>query len=577
MDILMKNRWKYIATTVFSICMLTACNDKLDPEVDLNQSEEQILRNYNNTGALLNNIYAYMPNGLYYIDNAMMASACDEAEHTLETSTIQKYNTGNWNANDNPDGAWGNCFKAINLVNDFLKKKDQVDLDYLKYDQSESVQQHYELYVENMKRWEFEARFLRAFFYFELVKRYGGVPLMTEVQGMTPDYSKLGRKSLDECIKFIDKECEIAAENLPAVYADPGDLGRATKGAALALKSRVLLYAASDLYNNPTWANGFAHPELISLTGDRTEKWDTAARAAKKVIDLTSANYSFATDYTGLFRTYNNNEIILCFRDGANNTFEKNNYPIGYDGGNSGTTPSGNLVDDYEMDDGTPFDWNNPEHAKAPYLGRDPRLGYTILTNNTQFKGRAVECWTGGRDGKGVMHATRTGYYLKKYIDPDVDLLLNQSSVHSWILIRLSEIYLNYAEAMNEAYGPDDPHGYGMTAREALNAVRTRTAVGMPAIMDGGQDELRERIRHERRIELAFEDHRFWDVRRWMIAPETLGKPLKGVEITRAGSSFSYNVIDVENRTFQNRMYFYPIPQKDLNIVGTSWVQNPMW
>ena len=162
----MKNRWKYIATTVFSICMLTACNDKLDPEVDLNQSEEQILRDYNNTGALLNNIYAYMPNGLYYIDNAMMASACDEAEHTLETSTIQKYNTGNWNANDNPDGAWGNCFKAINLVNDFLQKKDQVDLDYLKYDQSESVQQQYKLYVENMKRWEFEARFLRAFFYF---------------------------------------------------------------------------------------------------------------------------------------------------------------------------------------------------------------------------------------------------------------------------------------------------------------------------------------------------------------------------------------------------------------------------
>jgi starch-binding outer membrane protein, SusD/RagB family len=394
---------------------------------------------------------------------------------------------------------------------------------------------------------------------------------------------------LAQCLQFITNECDSAAKNLVVTYAT-GDLGHATKGAAMALKSRVLLFAASDLFNTSSWAGSYANPELISLSGsNRTARWDSAARAAKRVLDLTGTGYSLVTaaNYVGLFKTFNSSEIILTRRNTGTNTFERASYPVGYDLGNSGTTPSQNLVDDFEVKvDATtavPFNWNNPAHAANPFspagtLGRDPRLAYNVLLNNTTFKGRPVECWTGGLDGPGKPLATKTGYYLFKYIDPNVDLLLNTTSVHSWILIRLAEIYLNYAEAMNEAYGPyvTGPAPLTLTAQQAINSIRTRAT--MPTIPGGlTQSQMRDIIRHERRVEFAFEDHRLWDVRRWMLGTTYFNIPLRGLRITKnADASFSYQVINVENRVFEPKMYFYPIPQTDLNI-AKGWVQNPLW
>jgi len=557
--------------------LTTACNRDLDPEVELSLTRDQVMLTYNNTLARAVSVYTYLPNGLDELGGgAMLASASDEAEHTLETNSVQWFNLGVWNAVSNPDGAWGRCFDAIRAANLFLENSDEVNLDNFRLDPSESAQNSYKTFSANIERWKYEVRFLRAFYYFELVKRYGGVPILTRTYTIGDDYGDVERAALRDCFDFIVAECDAVAAVLPAVYGD-GDLGRATKGAALALKSRVLLYAASDLYNDPAWSGGYANPELISdASGDRAAKWDAAAKAAKAVLDLSEARYSLATDYQGLFRTFNNPEIIFTRRLGNNNSFETANYPIGYDRGNSGTTPSQNLVDAYEMADGTAFSWSNPAHAADPYAGRDPRLGYSILTNNVQFKGRALESWTGGRDGRGVANATKTGYYINKWVDPNLDLLLNQSSIHSFVLMRLAETYLNYAEAMNEAWGPESDNGYGMTALAAVNAVRARQGVGMPAIPSGlTKEQLRERIRNERRVELAFEGHRVWDVRRWMIAPETLGAPLRGVAITRSGTAFSYSVIEVEKRAFNPAMYFYPIPQTDLNISG--WPQNPLW
>lgn len=554
----------------------SACNDNLDPEVELSLTEEDVLHNYNNTQARAVAIYTYLPNGFQYIDGAMMASACDEAEHTIETSSIQKFNTGAWNALDNPDGAWSNCFNGIRTANLFLEKSDEVELDYYRLDPNPSQQEAYKTRLANIKRWKYEARFLRAYFYMELVKRYGGVPILERSYTVNDNYQNVQRNTLEECFDFIVAECDSAARELPAVYEE-GDLGRATKGAALALKSRALLYRASDLYNDVSWCPDYAHPELISIvSADRLEQWDAAAQAAKAVIDLSEAGYSLAPDYGELFRTYNSPEIILTRRNGATNTFESTNFPIGYDGGNSGTTPSQNLVDAYEMSDGTDFDWTNAEQVADPYVNRDPRLAYTIVTNNAQFKDRAVECWAGGRDGKGVTRATKTGYYIRKYVDPNLDLLLGQTSIHSWILIRLGEIYLNYAEAMNEAYGPTDDHGYGLTALQAINVVRNRTGVSMPAIPDTvTREELRERIRRERRVELAFEDHRMWDLRRWMTATTELAQPIRGVDINKRGGTYEYTPIEVEKRVFEPKMLFYPIPQKDINI--SRWPQNPLW
>lgn len=552
----------------------TGCSGFLDRDIITNLSEEDVIPSYTYARNRVTAVYDMLRAGFNEIDGAMIASASDEAEHTLETSSIHRFNTGDWDAFSNPGDVWSHYYQAIRLANQYLTTSDDINLDFLKLDQTPSAQATYQARLAELDRWKNEVRFLRAYFHFELLKRYGGVPIITEVYALDDDSGDVKRSSLAQCVQFIVDECDAVAPNLPPVSADD-DLGRATRGAALALKSRVLLYAASDLYNISSWATGYAHPELIAMpNGDRTARWRAAADAAKAVIDLPQANYALHTNYQTLFHTFNSPEIIFTRRQGASNTFERAHYPVGYDLGESGTTPSQNLVDRYEVKEGAnavPFDWENPAHAAAPYANRDPRLAFSILTNNVSFKGRPVEIWDGGLDGKGKERATRTGYYLAKYVDPNLNLLTNTTSVHTWIFIRLGEIYLNYAEALNEC-DPGNPD-----IKLYVDRVRQRATVAMPALPSGlNQIEMGERIRQERQVELAFEGHRVWDVRRWMIAPATLGAPLKGVDITRDGTTFTYTPVTVENRTFQPSMYYYPIPQRELLKVD-GLIQNPLW
>ena len=562
----MKNKIYLLSALV--ILLLSACED-LDRELVTTLSEKQVTSSYEYSKNRLSAIYANLPEGYLDIDNAMLASAADEAEHTIETSAIQKFNTGSWNDIDNPDNVWGRYYKAIRNANLFLNLSDSINLDVYRLDPATQVT--YAQRKVEIKRWKSEAQFLRAFFYFELVKRYGGVPLIKTPLLIEDAQESVSRNTLEECVQFIVSECDSAARVLPAKHAD-AEMGRATKGAALSLKARVLLYAASDLYNNASWASGYAKPELISLTGDRQARWKAAVDAAKAVIDLAGTSYALTNNYRSLFNTFNNNEIILVRRNKATNDFEKLSFPIGFDYATGGTTPSQNLVDAYEMKDGTTFDWKNTVHAAAPFANRDPRLTLSIITNNSTYKGRAVEAWTGGKDGKGVERATKTGYYLKKHADENLDLLQNRTSVHSWILFRLAEVYLNYAEALNE-YNPGHSD-----IKKYVDMVRDRAGIKMPLLPAGlTQEQMRERIRNERRVELAFEDHRFWDVRRWMIAPATLGGTLKGLEITKdQASNFTYSVIDVESRTFEPKMYWYPISQSEL-LKAKGLVQNPLW
>lgn len=556
------------------VVWLSGC-ESLDRELITDITPDQATKSYDFSLLRLNSIYTDMPSGYLQIDGAMTASATDEAEHTLETSNVQKFNNGAWNAIDNPENLWGTFYRGIRKTNQFLASTDSVNLDQFKFDPTPSAQTVYNTRLAEIKRWKYEARFLRAYFYFELVKRYGGVPIVSKIYSVNDNFQDVKRNTLNECIQYITAECDSAARNLPVVYSAPAvDLGRATRGAALALKSRVLLYAASDLFNTPGWAAGYANPELISLTGDRQARWKAAADAAKAVIDLAGTSYALHNNYRNLFITnsYTLPEIIFARRGVAENTFERANYPIGYDLGSSGTTPSQNLVDAYEMSNGTKFDWNNPVHAAAPYSNRDPRLGLNIVLNNTAYKGRNVESWPGGRDGRGIVNATKTGYYLKKYVNESLNLLLNNTSVKSWNLIRLPEIFLNYAEALNESLpGNADIKAY-------VDRVRTRVGVAMPALPAGlSQVQMRERIRNERRVEFAFEDHRAWDVRRWMQGPEFLGAPLMGVDITRSSTgTFTYKPVVVENRVFEPKMYLYPIPQGELNT-SKGLIQNPLW
>lgn len=570
---------KKVKTILYGAALLllvNTCDSILDREVVLSLTEDDVLTLYNNTQSRAVAIYNYLPSGFRCVDGAMMASASDEAEYTLETSSIQMFNVGSWNAKNNPDGgSWWNNFRGIYLVNHFLANSDNLDLEMYRLNPDDIGHEQYQNRLDNIKRWKYEVRFLRAYFYFELIKRYGGVPVITRPVEIGDSFP---RNTLDSCVNFIVKECDDIAWGLPVKYTEQENLGRATRGAVLALKSRVLLYAASDLFNSPEkWASGYANKDLISVKPiDRKERWKRAADAAKNVIDLTDAGYALSNNYQGVFRSYTDAEIILARRDGASNDFEKANYPVGYDLGNSGNTPSLNLLDDYEMLDGTAFDWNNKNHAANPYRGRDPRLAFTILSNMTKFNGRPVECWTGGRDGKGVPRATKTGQYLLKYIDPELNLLEGRTSVHTWVLIRLAEVYLNYIEALNE-YQPAHSD-----IKIYYNKIRQREGIKMPELPDGlDQDAVRQKIRHERRIELAFEDHRLWDARRWMIAADNekgkgvLNIPLRGLEILNRGGVPSYTPIEIEKRNFEPKMYLYPIPQGDLDIAG--WSQNPLW
>lgn len=555
---------------VAALFLLSGC-EKLDREVLTNITEKQVTESYQYTGYRQAALYTELPEGFLQVDRAMMASATDEAEYTRENGTVQKFNNGSWNTYDNPDNAWGKYYKAIRKVNQFLVSSDSINLDTYRLSDDPSDQQIYQTRSAEIVRWKLEARFLRAFFYFELVKRYGGVPIFTAELDVQDNFADVERNTLQECIDFIVKECDETAVGLPPKYGD-AELGRATKGAALALKSRALLYAASDLFNDPSWAGGYGNPELISVTGNRRDKWEAAANAAKAVLEIPEAGYWIHWEYRPLFNTYNSPEIILTRRNGPSNEFEKANFPIGFDLGESGNTPSQNLVDAYEMTDGSPFNWDNPAHAADPYANRDPRLGLSIITNNTWFYNRNVELWTGGRDGNGIPLASKTGYYLKKYLGENTDLLQNRTSVHSWILIRVAEIFLNYAEALNE-YDPGNPD-----IATYVNYVRGRTTIGMPPLPAGlTQAQMRERIRNERRVEFAFEDHRAWDVRRWMQGPQYFGTPLRGVNITRnTDGTFEYTPTVVEQRVFEPKMYLYPIPQGEL-FISPKLVQNPLW
>lgn len=608
---IMKNKIYYslLGTAFF----LFACQ-KLDREIVTDLSKDQIEASYERTSQLLNGVYVELQEGFLTIGgNAMMASATDEAEHTQENSSVQNFNNGSWNAINNPNNVWPAYFRAIRRANLFLESADKVNLDLFKLDPSPSQQAIFRQRAYEVARWKYEARFLRAFFYFELVKRYGGVPLLTKTVG-TEVVATTKRNTLEECMKFIVDECDSVINvtipgtdvnrtptQIPLRYiTNELELGRIGRGAAMALKSRALLYAASDLFNTPSWAGGYPNPEFISLpstTVSRTQRWQAAANAALDLINAYSAlgvgngTPSLGNTYPNQFNanSFNQTDIIFARRNTASNSFEQANFPIGLQG-RSGTNPSQNLVDAYEIRQGAAgvtqtavaFDWNNPVHVTNIYASgtganaRDPRLDFSIAVNNKQLVNtagfnRVLEIFSGGLDGKPIADATKTGYYIKKYINNTP----TATAVHSWNYFRLSEIYLNYAEAVNEL-------GDRATARTFINRVRTRTGVAMPPVPATIDTKLAiwQRIVQERRVEFAFEDHRAWDVRRWMIAPETLGAPIRGVDITRLATTpitFTYTPIIVENRVFDaTKMYLYPIPQDDLNL-APGLKQNPNW
>ena len=247
---------------------------------------------------------------------------------------------------------------------------------------------------------------------------------------------------------------------------------------------------------------------------------------------------------------------------------EKNNYPIATQGGKSGATPTHNLVAAYEYI-GTPDPSN-------PYANRDPRLGASVVTNGSTWNGRTIDQAPGGSDDMAKANASKTGYYLKKFLTDNLNLTQGQAAQHNWVAYRYGEILLNYAEAMNEAFGPDAvPEGYTMSARQALQQVRDRASSKLPKVVASDKETFREAVKHERRVELAFEDHRYWDLLRWKDAMDVLNKPVLGVAVSRNGEGWSYEVQEVATRTFYEKNYYLPFLRSEIENSNNTLEQNP--
>jgi starch-binding outer membrane protein, SusD/RagB family len=548
---------EYIKYGLIGLMVITlgSC-EYLDYDETSYNRKDDVFADFGRTKSFLTGIYSKLPTDFNSIDGAMRSSATDEAEHVWDLSNVQKFNDGSWSAIQPLDNVWGDMYEGIRAVNLFLAESAGQEFP------DERFNENYDEIMEQFAMYPYEARFLRAFFYFELIKRYKDVPLITTV--LTPEEAKVvDQDSFNEVVSFIVQECDEIAAVLPTNYGNfssAKETGRATRGAAMALKARVLLYAASPLHNS---AND------INL-------WKEAAIASRAII--TSGGYSLEPNYSNIVNNLTSPELIMERREGDSNGFERRNFPIGFEGGNTGTCPTQNLVDAYEMvQTGLPItDPASGYDPFFPYAGRDSRLEKTVILNNSMWKGQVVESFYGGANGLPKANATKTGYYLKKYVIEAVNLSPTNTTQrrHTWVLFRLGEVLLNYAEAMNEAYGPEDASTLGMTAREAVNLIRKRA--GMPDFPAGmTKDAFRTRIRNERRVELAFEDHRFWDVRRWMIGQQTTDIYAMNIGPNPFGG-FAYEKILLETRVHQDHMNLYPIPQAEI-YKNSKLQQNPGW
>ncbi len=547
----------------FAFCAAVLSCTVLDTYTDINTTQEQLDGQSSMVLKVGYAPYGYMVNGLSEMDSNIAAAKSDEAVQTSLSASVRYFNNGSWNAYNNPDNPYASFYKGIRAANYFLDYSvNYKEMLAVARDTLSDSGTAYHQDVVNAGFLRAEAHVLKAYYYFELLKRYGDVPLYKEVP---TDATFLPRTPYQEVAGYAVGEIDSALDGLaPDWKGYTSYAGRFDKGAAMALKSRILLYAASPLNTEGMGA------------AEKKAAWIKAAEAANDVI--ATGAYSLSPSYPSLFagNTSSNGEIIMSRRSSASNSLEKANYPIGTAGGNSGLTPSGNLVDAYE--------YTGAPDPSNPYANRDPRLAYTVVTNGSTWNSRTIDITENGEDSFRATNASRTGYYLRKWMTDNLVLSQNQTAMHQWIYFRYAEILLNFAEAANEAWGPDASGvSSGLTARQALNQVRNRADVALGDVdlsrFSGGDDQARMRaaVKAERRVELAFEDHRYWDLLRWKDG-SVLAEPITGVRAQANGSgNVSYSKINVEDRVFLPKMYRYPLPFSEISKSGGILQQNPDW
>jgi hypothetical protein len=596
---------------VGSLLLLAGCDSlNLSPKDEF--EADRVFQDPALAQSYLNQIYART--GLGYGDPMQTPGAVDEAYNTHGHPGTQNimsnvspgdrgiWDAPGWRASDSPyyqGYDWSSVYSSVRDLNLFIQ----------------NVKGNEQVPADQREQLLGEAYFLRGFFYQNLMKLYGGIPVIKQVfeLGAGEEQYQVERNTFPETINSIVSDLDSSATLLAGKEARRQ--GAATEAAARALKSRVLLYAASDLYNN----SPFSGNEYVSYTsGSQTERWKDAMEAAQEVIDMwpTSLEQDLsAEEYHELFTKGNPNGTIWAryFNENASFNHDQSTFvsPNGYFSW-SGDTPTQQHVNAYEMADGSDFQWEggdpslpNPEErspdrdpvqAENPYEDRDPRLHANIHFNGADWRQRPAGAprstdpvgviqtgvyempdgsMKGGLDtdqGPQSWNSSQTGYNLRKFVDRDI-VPNNEQAYNPWIYIRYAEVLLNKAEAAANL-------GRLQDARMALNKVRSR--VGMPDVTTSNQAELLEQIRQEREVELAFEGHRYFDVRRWEmgevayqdahaieITGELTGSPSSdmslGELINQDMYDYSYKVINIQEREWNDCNYFLPFPNDEVN------------
>ena len=588
-----------IILTLSALCAVS-CSDFLDTRMDVFDTEDRLQTRPSTLNSFAYAFYTPMQYGFNGIDGNLFATASDEAEQAAPVSDVSYFTRGLISPDVNPIGyLYNNCYEGIRAARFFLDYAKEGEK-FLALNRDTSTVYNpdgtvystekpkaYKRDLINLGWLRAEAAVAEAYYYGELLKMYGAVPIVGESDGIVRQatYDEV----VDHIVSLIDENADkvnldwrVGLDETPDnAIADVNnwnfrdEIGRFDKTTALAIKARVLLYAASPR-NNPD--------------GD-VQKWKDAAKAAYDVIkvrqDIFNKGFGFGTgartkpswhmpanrnygDYFLKNNAANDVESIFLIRRAAGSAPEQANYPVGTRGGSSGVCPTQNLVDAYG--------YVGPE-APDPYINRDPRFYATIVYNGSVWNGNIIDESAGAAYDQRVNGASKTGYYLKKFLAPNLNLVEGGSTDHIWPLYRYAEVLLNYAEAMNEAYGPDaDPDGYGMTARDALTEVRNSASTLLPAVTASSKADFRKAVKNERQVELAFEDHRYWDLLRWEDAETVLNRSVKGVVVTKNSlGGYQYTYKYVGTRVFEEKNYYLPFSRKEIANAGGTLTQNPFY
>jgi len=556
-----------ISLLLASALLLASCEDLLTPSPDNRDDEARVLREASYAEGILLNAYKNISNSYSFEE-----TATDDAVTNVITSGYRRIATGEWSSQYNPLSVWNSSYQSIFYMNYFLSIVDKVIWSPLSPERNELFRQ----------RFTGEAHAFRAWYNFELLRNHGGEAKDNSMRGfiLLDKYVEpsqldpnLPRASYDDCVNFIIEDCDKALLYLPLEYSEGSDLSynqvfgpqnknRFNGRGVRALKSRVLLHAASPAFNKNNDLN----------------KWIKAAEASAVLLSEIGGVSGFSSTGRRWYLNQNDPEIIWRRGIGTILTWEQQNFPPSLFG-NGQTNPSQNLVDAFPMANGYPIfmSLESGYNANTPYTGRDPRLRDYIVFNGNTIGTNVINTHTGhAQDGLNrTPQSTKTGYYLKKLMNENVRLTPGNQlgQVHFYTIFRYTEMYLNYAEAANEAWGPDaDPKGYGFTPRQIIAAIRNRAGISQPDVYLQSittPAEMRELIRNERRIELCFEGFRFWDLRRWDL---NLTETAKGMQITGT----EHLVINVENRTYQPFMKYGPVPYTE-TLSNKALLQNIGW